>query len=79
MFDHGISRQGDILDLGIEKDIISKSGAFLSYGDIRLGQGRENAKQFLLANPEVARELEQRIAASAGLTHFNAPEPEQDA
>ena len=74
MFDHGISREGDILDMGIDKEIISKSGAFLSYGDIRLGQGRENARHFLLANPEVARELEQRIVASADITHFNVPE-----
>ncbi|MFC2040403.1 recombinase RecA [Chloroflexota bacterium] len=67
MFDHGISWEADLIDLGIEKDIIKKAGAFLSYGDVRLGQGRENAKQFLKANPELAREIEQRIKASAGI------------
>ncbi len=65
MFDHGISLEGCILDLGIELGLITKSGAFFSYGDVRLGQGRENARQFLVANQDVAWELEQRIRASA--------------
>ena len=69
MFDHGISREGDLLDLGLELGLVSKSGAFLSYGDIRLGQGRENAKQHLRKNPELAQEIEQRIRASAANTH----------
>src|SRR5215467_5356736 len=50
MYDRGISREGDLLDLGIEDKLIDKSGAWLNYGDIRLGQGRENAKQFLKEN-----------------------------
>ncbi|HEY7293747.1 MAG TPA: recombinase RecA [Dehalococcoidia bacterium] len=61
----GISREGDIIDLGVESNLIRKSGAFFSYGDVRLGQGRENAKEFLRANPELALELEQEIRASA--------------
>ncbi len=65
MFDHGISREGDLLDLSVELGLVSKSGAFFSYGDIRLGQGRENAKQYLSQNPELAQEIEQRIRASA--------------
>jgi len=69
MFDHGISREGDLLDLGTELGLVSKSGAFFSYGDIRLGQGRENAKQYLSQNPELAQEIEQRIRASAMTTH----------
>ncbi len=64
MFDHGISLEGSIIDLGIELGLITKSGAFFSYGDIRLGQGRENARQFLRQNREIASELEQRIRAS---------------
>lgn len=67
MFDHGISREADVLDLGVELGLIKKSGAFFSYGDIRLGQGRENAKQFLSEKTEIARELEEKIRASAGL------------
>jgi recombination protein RecA len=70
MFDHGISREGNLIDLGTGLGIINKSGAFFSYGDIRLGQGRENAKQFLSTNPEMAQELEQQIRASA-VTSYN--------
>ncbi|MDP2729344.1 MAG: recombinase RecA [Dehalococcoidales bacterium] len=70
MFDHGISREGDLLDLSLKLGLASKSGAFFSYGDIRLGQGRENAKQFLSQNPELAREIEQRIRASATGEHL---------
>ncbi len=69
MFDHGISREGDLLDLSVELGLVSKSGAFFSYGDIRLGQGRENAKQYLRQNPELAQEIEQRIKASATTHH----------
>ena len=61
MFDRGISYEGDLIDLGIECDIIQKSGAWLNYGDIRLGQGRENAKNFLSGNPELAAEIKDKI------------------
>jgi len=73
----GISREGDIIDLGVEKGIISKQGAFFSYGDQRLGQGRENAKDFLRDNPELAEEIEAEIrrkAESASPTAASAPE-----
>ncbi len=73
MFDHGISREGNLLDMGTELGLISKAGAFFSYGDIRLGQGREAAKQYLKDNPELAQEIEERIRASAGTTHENVP------
>jgi len=66
MFDHGISREGNLIDLGAELGLVSKSGAFFSYGDVRLGQGRENAKQFLREHPEIAQDIEGRIRASAG-------------
>jgi len=69
MFNQGISREGDLLDLGVELGLVSKSGAFFSYGDIRLGQGRENAKQYLSQNPELAQEIGQQIKASAISTH----------
>jgi len=70
MFDHGISKQGNLIDLGVEFELIKKAGAFFSYGDIRLGQGREGAKQYLHDNPELAQEIEERIRASAG-SHIN--------
>jgi len=73
MFDHGISREGNLIDLGVERELIKKAGAFLSYGDIRLGQGRESAKQYLAQNPELAKEIEERIRASAVTTHLPVP------
>jgi recombination protein RecA len=61
MFNEGISRVGSIVDLGTELNVLRKSGAFYSYGDQRLGQGRENVKEFLKANPEVSDEIEAEI------------------
>lgn len=74
MFGFGISREGELLDLGVKFDVIKKAGAFLSYGDVRLGQGRESAKKFLAQNSELAQEIEQRIKASADNTHFAVPD-----
>jgi len=74
MFDHGISKEGNLIDLGLEMGLVSKAGAFLSYGDVRLGQGREAARQFLAQNLELAQEMEQRIRSSAGNTHSVVPE-----
>ncbi len=65
MFGKGISREGDLLDSGIELGIVEKSGAWLSCGELRLGQGRENARQFLIENPDVAVEIEKAIIANA--------------
>ena len=61
MYNEGISRTGNIVDVGVKENIVQKSGAWFSYGDIRLGQGRENAKQYLKENPEVALEIENKI------------------
>ncbi len=63
----GISRTGDIIDLGVERGFITKSGAFFSYGELRIGQGRENAKNFLADNQAVAQEIEAEIRRDAGL------------
>jgi len=65
MYNEGISKVGDILDLATGLDIITKRGAFFSYGDIRLGQGRENAKEFLRQNPELALEIENAVRQRA--------------
>ena len=67
-YDEGISRAGEILDLGVEKGIIEKSGTWLSYGGERLGQGRENARQFLKNNPEIFAELEARTRSALGIS-----------
>src|SRR5512136_2024875 len=58
MFNEGISKVGDILDIGVNMDIITKRGAFFTYGDVKLGQGRENGKDFLRDHPEIANEIE---------------------
>lgn len=65
MYDEGISKVGDLLDLATELDIITKRGSFYSYGDIRLGQGRENSKDFLRQNPDLAEEIELSIRQQA--------------
>jgi recombination protein RecA len=61
LFNEGISKVGEILDIGADKDIVKKSGAFYSYGEVKLGQGRENSKEFLRANPKIAKEIEAAI------------------
>ena len=63
----GISRSGDLVDLGVEYSVLTKNGAFYSYGDLRIGQGRENAKQFLQDNDDVANNLEAEVRKEAGL------------
>lgn len=67
MYGEGVSRQGSIIDIGTEMDIVQKSGAWFSYNGDRLGQGRENAKQFLKDNPQVADGIEQKIRESSNL------------
>jgi len=67
MFDHGISKQGSLLDVGVDLGSIEKRGSYYSYGDLRLGQGRENAKAFLRDNPEIATGIESEIRERVGL------------
>jgi recombination protein RecA len=74
MFDHGISKEGNVLDIGLELGLLTKAGAFFSYGDTRLGQGRESAKGYLRDNPALALEIEEKIRASAVTAHLASPE-----
>lgn len=67
MYGEGISKVGELIDLGVKAGVVEKSGAWYSYGDERIGQGRENAKQFLRDRPEVAFAIEDKIRASHGL------------
>ena len=67
MYNEGISTSGDLVDLGVEHDIVTKRGSFYSYGDIRLGQGRENAKTFLMENPDIAAEIDRKVRDQFGL------------
>jgi recombination protein RecA len=67
MYGEGISREGDLLDLAVEKRIVEKSGAWFAFAGERLGQGRENAKQFLKENPPVRQAVEDRVRKELGL------------
>ncbi len=67
MYGEGISKMGEIIDLGVKAGVVEKSGSWFSYGDQRIGQGRENAKQFLRDNPEISDAIEKAVRANAGL------------
>lgn len=71
MYGEGISKEGEIVDLGVELDIVQKSGSWYAYGDERLGQGRENAKQFLKENVAVREEIADKIRQSYGIAAAN--------
>ncbi len=75
MFGKGISREGDMLDLAANVGIVVKSGAWYSYNDAKIGQGRENAKQYLTENPQIMEEIDHKVRAYYGLI----PQEEQDA
>ena len=76
MYNEGVSSEGDLLDLGVEFDIIEKRGAFYRFGDIRLGQGRESAKSFLSENADMAAQIDGKIRERAGLAINLAPQEE---
>lgn len=81
MFGKGISREGELLDYGVKLDIIDKSGAWFSYGATKLGQGKENAKEYLRTHPELAAEIEQKIKEAMGVelsSMIEALEKEED-
>jgi recombination protein RecA len=67
MYGEGISKRGELLDLGMQAGVVEKSGSWFSYDGQRIGQGRENAKQYLKDNPEIAQAIEQAVRANAGL------------
>ena len=67
MFGEGISKTGELVDYGVKLDIVDKAGAWFSYGDSKIGQGRENSKVFLKDNPEIAKEIERKILESMGI------------
>ena len=67
MFGEGISKTGELVDYGVKLDIVDKAGAWFSYGDSKIGQGRENSKVFLKDNPEIAKEIETKILAAMGV------------
>jgi recombination protein RecA len=79
MYGEGISKTGEILDLGVKAGLVEKSGAWFSYDSIRIGQGRENAKTWLRENPEMTARLEKAIRANAsGVAEAMMTGPEAD-
>ena len=68
LYEYGISREGDIVDIASQIGIIEKSGTWYSYGDERIGQGKENARQYMIANPDVSKDVEKKILAHYGLS-----------
>ena len=79
MYGEGVSKNGEIVDLGVEKDIIQKSGSWYAYGGAKIAQGRESAKSFLADNPEVALEIETKIKALYGIGEGAAEEVKEEA
>ena len=67
MYGKGISKEGDIIDLAIKGDIIEKTGAWFSYGDMKIGQGKENSKKYLLDNPDIYSEIIEKVKSFMGL------------
>ena len=67
MYGEGISKRGELIDLGVKAGVVEKSGAWYSFSDQRIGQGRENAKTFLKENPDISFQIEDKIRAAHGL------------
>jgi recombination protein RecA len=74
MFGKGISRSGDVLDLAVAKDIVAKSGSWFSYKEERIGQGRENAKEYIESHPEMMRKIEAEVLKAYGVSRNGSPE-----
>jgi recombination protein RecA len=73
MYNEGISKVGDVLDIAVDVGIVDKRGSFYSYGETRLGQGRENSKQFLRDNPDIALEIENQVRQAKDLPILEVP------
>lgn len=78
MFGEGISKLGELIDYGVKLDIVDKAGAWFSYNDSKIGQGKENSKAFLKDNPELAQEIEQKILEAMGVSTMLDGEPEEE-
>jgi recombination protein RecA len=76
IYGKGISKEGSLLDVGVDHDIVKKSGAWFTYEDEQLGQGRENARQFLQEHADVALEIERRVHEAVGLSGFTEEDDE---
>lgn len=72
LYGEGISKMGELIDLGVKANVVEKSGSWYSYGPQRIGQGKENTRKFLIENPDIAAEIEEKIRADAGLVDVEA-------
>ena len=72
LYGQGISRQGEIIDLGVDAKIVEKSGAWYSYNGEKIGQGKDNAREYLRENPDIAAEIENKVRAALGVVAMNA-------
>jgi recombination protein RecA len=76
-YNEGVSHTALLIDLGVDHEIVEKSGSWFSYGDLRMGQGKENSKIFLVENPDIAEEIEVRLRTALGLDPANQEELEE--
>ncbi|MBS0569862.1 MAG: DNA recombination/repair protein RecA, partial [Proteobacteria bacterium] len=78
LYGEGISREGELIDLGVDNKLVEKSGAWYSYGGERIGQGKDNARQYLKENPAAAKDLEDKLRALLGANKTAAPMVEME-
>jgi recombination protein RecA len=78
MYGEGISRNGEVIDLGVLNNIVEKSGAWYSYNGQKIGQGKENVKEFLKENPAIAAEIEGKVRALSGIAVADVPIEERE-
>jgi recombination protein RecA len=79
LYNIGISHESLLVDIGVEEEIIEKSGSWYSYGDLRLGQGKENTREFLMENPDVLEEVDARVRVALGMVDAEEAESDQGA
>jgi recombination protein RecA len=78
MYGKGISKEGELIDLGVEHEIVDKSGAWYSYNGERMGQGKENVKMFLKENPEIKKDINQKLREKLGIFDGDVEETESE-
>ncbi|CAA3845774.1 recombinase A [Staphylococcus aureus] len=76
MYGQGISKEGELIDLGVENDIVDKSGAWYSYNGERMGQGKENVKMYLKENPQIKEEIDRKLREKLGISDGDVEETE---
>jgi recombination protein RecA len=78
LYGEGISREGEIIELGVQHKLVEKSGAWYSYNGEKIGQGKDNAREYLREHPEIAHEIENKVRAAVGVAALNNPGAAED-